>query len=630
MKKIFKKTIPYIFLIALLFVFFMVYMITAKNTVHSSEISVIDSSAVGYSYEPSTTDDYIIEDNTVVESVPETTGPPLYYAEGVSGDCIWMLDFDGELTISGDGAMENYSTYHNTTTAPWRTNIKTVVIEDGVTSIGNNAFCGCKNLTSITIPDSVTSIGYGAFYNCSGLTSVTIPDGVTSIGSSVFYGCTGLTSVTISNSVTSIGESAFEDCSGLSSVTIPNSVTSIGNDAFWGCTGLTSVHISDIAAWCNIAFTAADSNPLLYAHNLYLNDVPVTDLIIPDSVTSIGDYAFRNCTGLKSVTIPDTVTEIGYDAFANGSADLTIYGNIGTAAEYYCKTDGVRFRAIYEYTLLSDDTIRVTKCNLIERQLVIPSTIGGKSVSQIGEWLFLNNSSITSVTLPDSLTRIGKGAFYSCVELKTVTMGNNVTEIGESAFEKCLFLEQINLSSKLKTIGDEAFYDCRRLKQLNLPNTLTTIGEEAFTNCRSLTELVIPKGVQNIGNEESVGFGMFENCKNLKEITIPESVGYIQDNAFDGCGQVTIRAKVNSYAAQYAAANQLAFSKIDSEPVGDANGDSKINVRDVTSIQRFVGEFVQFTDEQLAAADVDGNGIVDINDATYLQMYLAEYDVTLG
>ena len=123
---------------------------------------------------------------------------------------------------------------------------------------------------------------------------------------------------------------------------------------------------------------------------------------------------------------------------------------------------------------------------------------------------------------------------------------------------------------------------------------------------------------------------MFENCKNLKEITIPESVGYIQDNAFDGCGQVTIRAKVNSYAAQYAAANQLAFSKIDSEPVGDANGDSKINVRDVTSIQRFVGEFVQFTDEQLAAADVDGNGVVDVNDATYLQMYLAEYDVTLG
>ena len=296
-----------------------------------------------------------------------------------------------------------------------------------------------------------------------------------------------------------------------------------------------------------------------------------------------------------------------------------------------------------------DDTYCLSDYDGINTDIVIPKTIKGRieaieyndsssfniifeqiPVTGIGDWVFANNTKLESVVIPDSVTHIGKGAFYSCVELKTVTMGNNVTEIGESAFEKCLFLENITLSNQLETIGDEAFYDCRRLKQLNIPNTVTTIGEEAFTNCRSLTELVIPKGVQNLGNEESVGFGMFENCKNLKEITIPESVGYIQDNAFDGCGQVTIRAKVNSYAAQYAAANQLAFSKIDSEPVGDANGDSKINVRDVTSIQRFVGEFVQFTDEQLAAADVDGNGIVDINDATYLQMYLAEYDVTLG
>ena len=138
---------------------------------------------------------------------------------------------------------------------------------------------------------------------------------VTSIGKSAFYDCKGLTSVTIPNSVTSIGESAFEGCSGLTSVTIPNSVESIGYFAFNGCLRLTSVHISDIAAWCNIDFEDDVSNPLSYAHHLYLNGEEVKDLVIPNSVTSIGRDAFAGCSGLTSVTIPNSVTSIGRYAF---------------------------------------------------------------------------------------------------------------------------------------------------------------------------------------------------------------------------------------------------------------------------------------------------------------------------
>ena len=200
------------------------------------------------------------------------------------------------------------------------------VVLDSVTIIGDYAFYNCNSLTGITIGDSVTDIGEGAFRNCSNLMSITIGNSVTSIGNSAFESCSNLMDVTIGNSVTSIGEYAFNDCSNLMSVTIGNSVTSIGEFAFSDCSNLISVYIYDIAAWCNIAFEHYSANPIYYARNLYLikdgSSELIIDLVIPNSVTSIGDFAFSWCSSLKSVTIGDSVTSIGRGAFG-GCYNLT-------------------------------------------------------------------------------------------------------------------------------------------------------------------------------------------------------------------------------------------------------------------------------------------------------------------
>jgi uncharacterized repeat protein (TIGR02543 family) len=283
-------------------------------------------------------------------------------ASGTTGDCTWTLTGTSgnyTLTISGAGAMGDYSSSSNIPWYSYLNGIKTLDLQQGVTTIGNYAFYECSGLTSVTIPNSVTTIGAGAFYQCSGLTSVTIGNSVISIGHYAFYdcsglttvnfnatncifmessstgspfqncssfttlnignnvetipanafsGCIGLTSVTIPNSVTSIGDYAFSGCLGLTSVTIPNSVTSIGEGAFYQCEGLTSVTIlNSVTTIGALAFSGC---------------LGLTSVTIPNSVTSIGAGAFEYCDGLTSVTIPNSVTSIGEGAFA-GCSGLT-------------------------------------------------------------------------------------------------------------------------------------------------------------------------------------------------------------------------------------------------------------------------------------------------------------------
>ena len=359
--------------------------------------------------------------------------------------------------------------------------LTSITIPNSVTSIGSEAFWCCSGLTSITIPSSVASIGASAFYYCESLTSITIPNSVTTISNGAFSRCRRLTEITIPNSVTSIGESAFRECRSLTSITIPNSVISIGSYVFYNCTGLTSVHISDLEAWCRIIFNGYDSNPLYRAHHLYLDGEEIKDLVIPNSMTSIGNYAFVGCSGLTSITIPNSVTSIGQGAFSWCSG-LT-YVHISDL-EAWC---GIIFNGYDSNPLYCAHHLYLDGEEI--KDLVIPN-----SMTSIGNYAFVSCSGLTSITIPNSVTSIGDGAFSGCSGLTSVTIPNSVTTISNDAFSHCSGLTSVTIADGVIEIKNHAFAYCTELMSVSIPNSVTKIENYAFYGCNNL-ELVLPERI---------------------------------------------------------------------------------------------------------------------------------------
>ena len=412
----------------------------------------------------------------------------------------------------------------NQHTFEYCSDLTSVTIPSSVKSIGEYAFMYCRELTTITIESGVTSIGDYVFQNCEGLTSITFPDSVTSIGYKAFENCSGLTSVTIGSG--KIGAGAFYGCSGLTSVTIGSGVTIIGGSAFDGCTMLNKVNITDIAKWCEINFGNSSANPLYYAHNLYLNNELITGLIIPDGVTSIGDYAFYDCSGLTSITIPDSVTSIGSFAFLGCSGLISIHIGAGMQKISWLPTDvsQITITISKDSPYLTTDSkaifaksngeLSVSKYISADTTYDIPAAVDSLSVTSIGEGAFSGCSGLTSITIPDTVTSIGKTAFQSCSGLTSVTIGNSVKSIGNYAFASCRNLKSIEIPEGVESIGENAFYRCKTLESITIPNSVTSIGKYAFEDCSGLTSITIPDSVTSIGS------WAFFGCSGLKTVTI--------------------------------------------------------------------------------------------------------------
>ena len=546
--------------------------------------------------------------------------------------------YEVAVTYKGTSVSQYSNEYTGTVTIPMAINYEGK--NYSVTSIGYRAFMDCEGLTSVNIPNSVKSIGTEAFINC-GLTSVTIPEGVTTIGASAFG--SKINSVIVPNSVTSIGrrafsgtswfstyyqnqpdgviyigkvaycakgnsstltikegtlgiaEEAFYDHRSVTSVTIPSSLVSIDQNAFYGLTSLQKVIIKDIASWCRVKIAGRYStNPLSGAGRLYSDeDTEITNLVIPEGVTTINDYVFQKCSSLNSVSIPNSVTNISIEAFGNCSnlKSVTINNrdiiskNYSSSSENLSRIFGGQVTSyILPNDLTSIGSYAFSGCSSLN-SITIPN-----SVTSIGSYAFSICSSLNSITIPNSVTSIGSYAFKYCSNLSTVILhcqnigqwfngigikevilGDEVTEIGDYAFQSCSALTTIKIPNSVTSIGKRAFEGCSQLNSIEIPNSVTSIGVSAFVDCSSLNkvivkdiaawcnitfgrkeanplyyahhlygdenteikDLVIPDGTTNIKNY------VFSGCTNLTSVTIPLSVTTIGSEAFVECANLS-------------------------------------------------------------------------------------------
>lgn len=447
---------------------------------------------------------------------------PAYLLEPSYSDQVYIVSVtfaeDSVCTTIGDSAFLRCQT------------LKTITLPDSVTDIGADAFRGCSALELITFGSNVVNIGDYAFTGCSALKNVEIPNAVTQLGSSAFSSCSALETVKLGSRLETIGSYAFSYCSALTSITIPQSVTFIGESAFEYCSSLTkvfigeggwatdictnenAVHVSTLAALARISFGNYSANPLYRLRRLCVNGELVTELVIPEGVTSVGSYAFSGLDAATSVTIPASVTAIGEGAFFDCYNVESVYiSNL----KAWCEFEGNPLQNGYQAKLYLNGEI-------ISGDVVIP-----EGTISIGNFAFYGCNQITSVTIPNSVTKIGMYAFRGCGALEAMTIGEGVRSIGDCAFQYCYGLTgTLKIPDSVTELGSEAFDSCG-ITGLSIGKGLYRISNGAFCNCDNLTSVVIPETVTNIENR------VFSSCDGLRTVTMGSNVTKVGTAAFD-------------------------------------------------------------------------------------------------
>ena len=560
---------------------------------------------------------------------------------------------DGRFVISGTGEMKDYSGSNNSPYYNYKESIKTVEIQNEVTSIGNYAFENCKSLTSIEISSNVTIIGDDAFAYCTNLTSIEIPSSVTSIGSSAFLDCTNLTSIEIPSSVTSVGYYAFSECTSLNSINvdksnqkyssedgilfdkdkkeliryptgkkekeynIPSSVTRIEWAAFSGCTSLTSIEIPSSVT--SIGFAAFGS-----CTNL-------TRIEIPSSVTRIGSSAFHSCTSLTRIEIQSSVTSIkiegGAFAYCTSLTSIEIpsgvtsignafYGctslnsiNVDKDNQLYSSEDGILFDKV--------KTKLITyPAGKKEKEYNIPS-----GVTSIGGWAFYGCTSLTRIEIPSSITSIGGWAFSGCTSLTSIEIPSSVTSIGGYAFDRAKLTMVVVAESK--NVQEIELPDIIK-RAMNKGDILYTSSDFELTNC-SLTE---DKTKLEVASKETVrlkvkegalsGISVVVKVVSLKKYEVTEENGevYIED--------INPGTKIQEFIDNIETNGTMKFYKGNSE-ITDVN--SKVQTGMIMKIT--LGE-QETSCKLIVRGDLNGDGEMGDIDLLKLVRYQAGLDTSLN
>ncbi len=461
-----------------------------------------------------------------------------------SGSCgtnvKYTLYDDGTLFVYGKGEIydDDYSYGRwNPITHNYSDKVKDVIICEGITGLGDEAFYGCNNLKNISLPEGLTHIGEKAFYMCSDLKDVILPESITRIEQEAFWHCYGLESINFPESLTYIGESAFWYCRSLKDVVLPNGLTSIEAGAFQECSSLESVTLPEglmsVKAFAfyscsNLTNINLPEGLTSIGRDAFYKCNKLKSITLPESLQNIGDYAFYDCNSLTSIYLPQGVASVGEYAFRECSNIKKINLSKAVIGQWRRAFDVENFESI----TLAEDITNIGEYTFQGCRSLITINIP-HTVKSIEGYAFNGCTSLIDVVLSEELTNIGEYAFQGCGNLENIDLPKGVISIEKGTFADCSNLISIGISQGLIKIGNEAFLNCSSLTSINLPEGITLIGSAAFENCNSLKKIIIPQGVEVIASY------VFSKCSNLENVSFPKGVISIEDGAFDSCMSLT-------------------------------------------------------------------------------------------